>query len=44
LRAPLAFAAPPRQIARHENRRGNLHYRLDYLLLTPVGGVVFFIP
>jgi len=42
-RHPLAFARVDRQIARHENRQRNLHYLLDYLLLTPFGGAVFFI-
>ena len=28
----------------HENRHGDLDYLLDYLLLTPVRGAVFFIP
>jgi hypothetical protein len=37
---PLAFPAPGRQIAAHENR--DLHYLHDYLLLTPVGGAVSF--
>jgi len=40
-RGPLAFRRAPRHFARHANR--DLHYRLDYLLLTPVGGAVFFI-
>jgi hypothetical protein len=40
---PLAFGNVRRQIARHENRHGELHYLLDYLLLTLVGGAVFFI-
>jgi hypothetical protein len=39
----LAFGGLCRQIARHENRRRNLHYRLDYYPLTFVGGAVFFI-
>ena len=38
---PLAFSRVRRQIAPHEDRRRD--YRLDYLLLTPVGGAVFFI-
>ncbi len=36
----LLSGAEPRHFARHENRCE--HYRLDYLLLTPVGGAVFF--
>jgi hypothetical protein len=39
-RLSLAFRRVRRQIARHGNRRRD--YRLDYLLLTPVGGAVFF--
>jgi len=38
--APLAFPRIRRHLARHENRRD--HYSPDYLLLTPVGGAVFF--
>jgi hypothetical protein len=41
---PLAFAGVHRQIARYEDRRPDRHYLPDYLLLTPVGGAVFFIP
>jgi hypothetical protein len=40
--AGLAFRSVRGQIARHENRPGDLDYRRDYLLLTPVGGAVFF--
>jgi hypothetical protein len=32
------------QIARHENRQRDLHYRLHYYPLSIAGGAVFFIP
>jgi hypothetical protein len=40
---PLAIRPVRRQIAPHENPHGELDYLLDYLLLTPVRGAVFFI-
>jgi hypothetical protein len=43
LGGPLAFIAVHRQIAHHESRSRDLDYLLDYLLLTRIGGAVFFI-
>jgi hypothetical protein len=39
----LAFVRTYRQIAPHENRWRNLHYRLHYYPLASAGGAVFFI-
>jgi hypothetical protein len=40
----LDFGGGCRQIARHENRQHDLHYRLHHFPLSIAGGAVFFIP